>query len=173
MFKSCTCYVFVWSFLCPRGSQIPWFMRPPLRCGECWTGWAVPLAPGRNAWSEATASRTLLWSAAGRPAAPRGQRSPREGLRLHLRTKVYTIYIWTKYAYLESLSFEDLKAKAWISSWVTEAKQKVKTYSDWAFHCCVIAVLLVHKTLYGTEGHLSVSSSIHLHWSSSVWRRDE
>lgn len=82
-----TFILYVCPFLCWKSSPTPWFMRPPLRCGECWTGWAVPPAQGRNVWSEATASQTLLWSAARQPAALQGQRSPQKGLCLHLQTK--------------------------------------------------------------------------------------
>lgn len=78
-------YVFVHVFA-PNPPWYPRFMRPPLRCGECWTEWAAPPALGRSAWSVTTASQTLLWSAARRLAAPRGQRSPLEGLRLHPQT---------------------------------------------------------------------------------------
>lgn len=64
-----------------------WFMRRPLRCGECWTEWAAPPVPDRSAWNGATASQTLLWSAARPAAAPQGWRSPLTGPHLHPRTK--------------------------------------------------------------------------------------
>lgn len=65
----------------------PWFMRRPLRYGECWTEWAAPPALDRSAESGATTSQTLLWSAARPAAAPQGQRSPLTGPHLHLHTK--------------------------------------------------------------------------------------
>lgn len=143
----------------------PWFMRPLLRCGEYWTEWVAPPGLGRSVWSEATASQTPLWSAARRPTALRGQMSPQGGLHLHLQRKGYrwnqTLHLYC-FQYLESLRFEDLKARVLWSIWI-EIKFEVKTYLDWAFHYHLVVVWLVHKTLYGTEGCLSVFSLNHLH----------
>lgn len=104
-------FVFVHMF----AQRSPWFMRPPLRCGEYWTEWVGPPGLGRNVWSEATASQTPLWSAARRPTALRGQRSPQGGLHLHLQRKGYR---WNHTLHLYSFQFmESLRSEDWDEIW--------------------------------------------------------
>lgn len=154
-------YLYIFMFVCSlfvhKRSHILCFslMRPPLRCGECWKGWAELPAPGKNVWTEATVVQTLLWSATRQAAALRAQRSPQVVLRLLLERK------WHTDGHL-TYETQTIHFRNWW--WLSDRPLvEVKTYLSWAFPYHWVTAWLVHKTLCAKEGCLSVFSFVHHH----------